>query len=151
MVALPAPPPALVVAAPPRCHTRDLKGHFGSIQGAAGSRFGPLVLLNRSSHTCTVRGFVGGRLLNSAGHPLPTNVVRVSGTPVTTVTVHPGGKAVSTVRWGAIPSGGETCAKPRTLQVTPPDETATLDVAWPAGQPICEHGELDVRALRKPF
>ena len=39
-----------------RCHTADLSGRLGFIQGAAGSRFGPLVLKNRSHHTCTLFG-----------------------------------------------------------------------------------------------
>lgn len=148
---------AAVLAAPrgaqaaSRCHTSDLTGHFGFIQGAAGSRFGPLVLVNTSHHTCTVRGFIGGQLIGAGGHHLATNIVRDHSTPVHTITVHPGGKAVSTVRWSAIPSGSGTCPTPRSLRVTPPDETTTLRVVWPAGQQICGGGEIDVRALRHPL
>jgi hypothetical protein len=138
-------------ATPPRCHTGDLSGHFGRILGAAGSRYGPLVLVNTSRHTCTVRGFVGGQLLGAGGRPIVTHVVRVAGTPVTTVTVHPGGKAVSTLRWSAIPPGRAACPTPAILQVTPPDETARLRVAWPAHQQICGAGTIDVRALRPPL
>ena len=142
--------PATASAAP-RCHTGDLSGHFGTLQGAAGSRFGPLVLVNTSGHTCTVRGFIGGQLLGAGGRRLPTHIVRDSTTPVRTVTVRPGGKAVSTVRWSAIPSGSGGCPTPTILQVTPPDETARLRVAWPAHQRICGAGTIDVRALRQPY
>jgi hypothetical protein len=133
---------------PARCHTSDLSGHFGHIQGAAGSRFGPLVLVNRSDRTCFVRGFIGGQLIGADGKPLTTRIVRDRTTPVRMVTLRPGAKAVSVVRWSAIPSGGEHCPTPRTLQVTPPDEVARLRVPWPAGQQICGGGEIDVRALR---
>jgi Protein of unknown function (DUF4232) len=142
---------AVPAATPPRCHTSDLSGHFGTIQGAAGSRFGPLVLVNTSHHTCAVRGFVGGQLLGAGGRPLPTHVVRDPATPVTTVRLRPGGKAVSTVRWSAIPSGSGACPTPAILQVTPPDETTRLRAAWPAHQQICGAGTIDVRALRRPL
>jgi Protein of unknown function (DUF4232) len=135
--------------APARCHTRALSGHFGHIQGAAGSRFGPLVLVNRSASECWVRGFIGGQLIGSDGAALTTRIVRDRTTPVRTVTLRPGGAAVSIVRWSAIPSGGEKCPTPRRLEVTPPDEVARLRVAWPAGQRICGGGEIDVRALRR--
>jgi hypothetical protein len=137
-------------AAAPRCHTSDLAGHLARIQGAAGSRFGPLVLVNRSAHRCTLRGFVGGRLLDAGGHPLATRIVRDRTTPVRTVLVRPGGAAVTEIHWSTIPSGGATsCPTPHTLAVTPPDERVTLPVSWRAG-PVCGGGRIDVRALRPP-
>jgi hypothetical protein len=137
-----------VPATVPRCHTGDLAGHLGRIQGAAGSRFGPLVLVNRSARRCTLRGFVGGRLLGGDGHRLATRIVRDRSTPVRTVLVAPGGVAVSEIHWSTIPSGGATsCPTPRTLAVTPPDERTTLPVSWHAG-PVCDGGRIDVRALR---
>ena len=153
---LAVPCAALLVApasasAAPRCHTSDLSGHFGTIQGAAGSRFGPLVLVNTSGSTCTLRGFIGGQLLGAGGRRLTTHVVRDPTTPVRTVTVRPGGKAVSTVRWSAIPSGSSGCPTPTILEVTPPDETTQLRFRWPARQQICGAGTIDVRALRQPL
>jgi hypothetical protein len=130
-------------AATPRCHTADLSGHLGRVTGGAGSRFAPLVLKNASSHTCTVRGYVGGTF---RGHV--TKVVRVAGTPVTTVSLRPGRSAVSDTRWSAIPSGSATrCPTPSRLLVTPPDETTRLTVKWTGGM-VCGGYELDVKALR---
>src|SRR4051794_26496354 len=58
----------------PRCHTADLSGRFGFIQGAAGSRFGPVLLTNRSGHTCTLRGYIGAQLAGRGERSLHTVV-----------------------------------------------------------------------------
>jgi hypothetical protein len=132
-----------------RCHTSDLSGRLGFVQGAAGSRFGPLVLENRSHHTCTLFGYIGGQLYNAAGRKLPTRIVRDHSRPEHTVVVAPGRRAFAELRWSAIPSGGATsCPKPRTFAVTPPDETTQLRVRWRAG-PVCGHGRIDVRPVRR--
>jgi Domain of unknown function (DUF4232) len=139
---------AALVAAPagaavPRCHTADLAGHLGHVTGGAGSRFAPLVLENASAHPCSVRGYVGGTF---RGHA--TKVVRVPGTPVTTVLLRPGRSAVADTRWSAIPRGSSTgCPTPSTLLVTPPDETTRSTVKWTGGM-VCGGYELDVKALR---
>jgi Protein of unknown function (DUF4232) len=132
-----------------RCHTSDLSGRLGSIQGAAGSRFGPLVLKNRSSHTCTLFGFVGGQLYDAAGRPIPTRIVRDHSHPEHAVTVAPGHSAFADLHWSAIPSGGaHRCPQPHTFAVTPPDERTQLRVRWTAGR-VCGHGRIDVRPVRR--
>jgi hypothetical protein len=128
--------------AAPRCHTAGLSGRLGRVDAGAGSRFVPLVLRNTSSHTCTLRGYIGGRL-----EGLETHVVRVGGTPVSTVTVRPGKAAVSDIRWSAIPADTTGCPTPTTFAVTPPDETAQLRVKWRGGE-VCGGGRIDVRPLR---
>jgi hypothetical protein len=131
-----------------RCHTADLSGRLGSIQGAAGSRFGPLILKNRSRHTCTLFGYIGGQLYNAAGRPIPTRIVRDHSRPEHTVTVAPGRSAFADLHWSAIPSGGtHSCPLPRTFAVTPPDERTQLRVRWTAGR-VCGHGRIDVRPAR---
>ena len=132
-----------------RCHTADLSGRLGFIQGAAGSRFGPLVLKNRSPHTCTLFGYVGGQLYNAAGRKLPTRIVRDHSRPKRTVTLAPGRRAFADLHWAAIPSGGaRSCPQPRSFAVTPPDERTQLRVRWTAGR-ICGRGRIDVRPVRR--
>jgi hypothetical protein len=132
-----------------RCHTGDLSGRLGFIQGAAGSRFGPLVLKNRSHHTCTLFGFIGGQLYNAAGRPIPTRIVRDHSVPERTITLAPGRSAHAELHWGAIPSGGATrCPVPRWFAVTPPDERTQLRVRWTAGR-VCGHGRIDVRPVTR--
>jgi hypothetical protein len=131
-----------------RCHTADLSGRLGFIQGAAGSRFGPLVLKNRSHHTCTLFGYIGGQLYNAAGRPIPTRIVRDHSRPEHTVTLAPGHTAFADLHWSAIPSGGaRSCPLPRAFAVTPPDERTQLRVRWTAGR-VCGHGRIDVRPVR---
>jgi Protein of unknown function (DUF4232) len=135
-----------------RCHTADLSGRLGFIQGAAGSRFGPLILTNRSRHACTLYGFIGGQLYGAAGRRLPTRIVRDHSVPERTIRVAPGRHAFAELHWAAIPSGGaRRCPQPRSFAVTPPDEYTQLRVRWTAG-PVCGRGRIDVRpvSLRVP-
>ena len=130
-----------------RCHTVDLSGRLGFIQGAAGSRFGPLVLTNRSRHTCTLYGFVGGQLYDARGRRLPTRIVRDHSVPERTVVVEPGRRAFAELHWSAIPSGSaRRCPRPRSFAVTPPDERTQLRVRWTASW-VCGHGRIDVRPV----
>jgi hypothetical protein len=128
-----------------RCHTTALSGHLGFIQGAAGSRFGPLVLTNRSHNLCTLEGYIGGQLYNAAGGRLPTQIVRDRSRPVTTVTLRPGQRAFAELHWSAI-GPILACPQARSFAVTPPDERTQLRVRWTAG-PVCR-GRIDVRPIR---
>jgi hypothetical protein len=129
-----------------RCHTAELSGRFGFIQGAAGSRFGPLVLTNRSHLGCTVRGYLGAQLIGRGGRPLHTVVVRDRSRAPRTVRLRPGHSAAATIRWSAIPAGTATCALPRSIRVTPPDETTQLRLRWRSGR-VCGGGRINVRPL----
>src|ERR687887_476226 len=130
-----------------RCHTADLSGRLGFIQGAAGNRVRPLVLKNRSRHTCTLFGYIGGQLYDAARRPIRTRIMRDHSRPEHTVTVAPGHNAFADLHWSAIPSGGaRSCPLPRTFAVTPPDERTQLHVRWTAGR-VCSHGRIDVRPV----
>ena len=132
-----------------RCHTADLSGRLGFIQGAAGSRIGPLVLKNRSSHACTLFGYIGGRLDNAVGRAIPTRIVRDHSVPRHTVVVPPGRAAFVDLHWLAIPAGtARSCPQPRSFAVTPPDERTQLRVRWTASW-VCGHGRIDVRPVRR--
>ena len=132
-----------------RCHTTALSGRLGFIQGAAGSRFGPLVLTNRSHNVCTLEGYIGGQLYNAAGGRLPTRIVRDRSRPVISVTLRPGRRAFADLHWSAIRTGPIlACPQARSFAVTPPDERTQLRVRWTAG-PVCRGGRIDVRPIRK--
>jgi Domain of unknown function (DUF4232) len=132
-----------------RCHTADLSGRLGFIQGAAGSRFGPLVLKNRSHHTCTLLGYIGGQFYSAGRRPLQTRIVRDHSRPARTVKVLPGRNAFADLHWSAIPLGGASrCPQPRSFAVTPPGERARLRLRWTAGW-VCAHGRIDVRPVRR--
>src|SRR4051812_31186102 len=81
---------ALGSAAGPRCDGGDLAGAIIDVQGAAGSEFGRLILINTSSRTCHMKGFAGARLIDKHHHPLPTHVTRDHSTPVKRVVVKRG-------------------------------------------------------------
>ena len=132
-----------------RCHTAALSGHLGFIQGAAGSRFGPVVLTNRSHSVCTLEGYIGGQLYSAAGGRLPTRIVRDRSRPVTLVTLRPGQRAFADLHWSAIRTGPTlACPQARSFAVTPPDERTQLRLQWTAG-PVCRGGRIDVRPIRK--
>src|ERR671924_1219549 len=59
-----------------RCHTADLWGRLGFIQGAAGSRFGPVALANPPRQASTLFGFIGGQLYGAGGGGPPPPLVR---------------------------------------------------------------------------
>jgi hypothetical protein len=131
-----------------RCHTADLSARFGFIQGAAGSRFGPLVLTNRSSRSCTFYGYIGGQLYAASGRRLRTRIVRDHSVRPRVVTVAPGRSARTELHWSAIPSGGTGCPRPASIAVTPPDERTQLHVRWTDGR-ICGGGRIDVRPVTR--
>ena len=60
----------------PRCHAGDLAGAIIDTQGGAGSRDARLILVNRSTHTCHTKGFIGGQLIGTNDQPLTTHVQR---------------------------------------------------------------------------
>ena len=131
-----------------RCHTADLSGRLGFVQGAAGSRFGPLVLENRSRRACTLFGYIGGQLYDAAGRRIPTRIVRDPSRARHIVLLAPGNRAFAELHWPAIPTGGaRSCPRPRTFAVTPPDERTQLRVRWTAGW-VCGHGRIEVRPVR---
>jgi Protein of unknown function (DUF4232) len=131
----------------PRCHAADLAGALIDIQGGAGSEFDRLIIVNKSSHTCHLRGFIGAQFNDRHNHPLPTHVTRDHATPVTTVVLPSGGAAAAQLRWSLVASGTTACPKPRWLRVTPPGATKSFRVHF--GRTACR-GDLTVRALTNP-
>jgi hypothetical protein len=143
-------PTAAATQSPARCHTADLSGSLRPGSPGAGQRYAVLVLTNLSSRTCWVYGYVGMQLLDGAGHPLPTNVVRNPASPAT-VTLGPGDTAFALLHWAAINGPGDSPSAqcqpdPASVQVTPPDETTQLVIPW-SYRMVCQQGRIDIPPL----
>jgi hypothetical protein len=131
----------------PECKAGDLAGAIVDVQGAAGSQFGRVILINKSPRTCHTRGFVGGQLVGTDNKPIATDVTRDHTTAAKTIVVKSGAAAAFQLRWSLIPSGSTPCKKARWLRVTPPDDTGQLRVYF--NSTPCR-GDLDVRAITDP-
>jgi hypothetical protein len=134
-------------AGTPRCRAADMAGAIIDRQGAAGSRFARLVLVNTSSRTCRTRGFIGGTLIGIDDRPLTTHVVHTHGTAARTVIVKPGAAAALSIRWSVIPRGSAPCRLARWLMVALPGATSTVRVYF---RDTACRGEIDVRPLTDP-
>ena len=139
--------PAPAANSGPLCRASDLAGAIIDVQGAAGSQFGRLILVNTSSRTCHTKGFIGGRFIDTNNQPLTTHVTRDHSTPAKTVVIKSGAAAALELRWSLVPSTSTPCKTARWLRVTPPDDTKTLRVYF-GGTPC--RGDLEVRALTNP-
>jgi hypothetical protein len=131
----------------PRCRGGDLAGALIDVQGAAGSEFGRLILINTSSRTCHMKGFAGARLIDKHNHPLPTHVTRDHSTPVKRVIVRRGAAGAFELRWSNVPSGSTPCRRARWVRVTPPLSSSSVRVRF-AKAPC--RGDLEVRAITDP-
>lgn len=139
-------PMAAGAAGTRQCRARDFAGAIIDVQGAAGSRFGRLILVNKSSSTCRTKGFVGAQLIGTSGAPLPTHVSHLGGA-VKTVVIRSGAAGALTIRWNVIPSGATPCATARWLRVSPPGDTHTLRVFF--GDTACR-GQIGVGPVTNP-
>jgi hypothetical protein len=151
--------PAGSPAAASRCHTGDLTAHLGTPTPARGNLdlnayTVSLSYTNVSSRTCTMYGFAGVDLDGPSDPNGPVDSLRrgpdpqlspsdpryiANGTP-TVVTLAPGASAHTEIDFasntpgsGAVGSNGSTMWVPTRVVATPPGETTSLTVAWPAG------------------
>jgi len=150
-----AAPATPAPAGPDRCHTGGLQVGFAGSQGAAGTIFDTFHVTNTGTSPCTLYGFVGALMLDSAGHPLPTRVVRNGGmfgnqAGPSRFLVQPGTAATFQAAWSDVPHGSETsCPSAAQLEVTPPDEFDHVVIpvsGWSIAP--CGAGEIDVTPLR---
>ncbi|MFE9612239.1 DUF4232 domain-containing protein [Streptomyces sp. NPDC006012] len=116
-----------------RCRTSELSAAVGGNNPGAGQENFPVVLTNKSSRTCTVRGFPGAAFVNASGEQLGPDPRRSSGTPAT-VTLKPGQRAWAGLTFSNPEVSGARTATPAALLITPPDEHDHLKVAWTAGE-----------------
>ncbi|MBV1947184.1 DUF4232 domain-containing protein [Streptomyces sp. BV129] len=115
-----------------RCHTSELRAAVGRNDPGAGQENFPVVLTNKSSRTCTLRGYPGAAFVNASGTQLGRDPERTSGSPVT-VTLRPGQSAWAGLTFSNPQVSGAKSAKPASLVITPPDERDPLKVTWTGG------------------
>jgi hypothetical protein len=107
----------------PRCLTSQLDVNLAT-NGAAGSIALYFTFTNHSSATCSLYGYPGLGLLDQAGNPLPTHVLRTRSTVIPAVaerrvTLAPAGRAHA---YGSYSDVAPTaCPKASALEVTPPN------------------------------
>jgi hypothetical protein len=150
-----ANPDRLPIVPPPQsgepCHTAGLEVALVSVDAGAGNRVGTFHFTNTLDVDCSVFGYPGAQLLDDAGNPLPTTVVRGGGyftndPPAVVVDVPALGAATFRIHWGQVPVGNETtCPTASRMAVTPPDEYVSL--AIPIQIQACRGGHLDMSAV----
>ena len=113
-----------------RCHTQNLSAVFGPPQGpAGGQRTVAVIFTNTGGTACYMYGYPG---VDLAGKSLTWSLVRQNLTPAK-ITLSPGGKAQSTLRYLPWAAGDGPSFTPAQVLVTPPDETTHLTLAWGPG------------------
>jgi hypothetical protein len=133
------------------CRGSDLSAVFRVVPGSAGA--GNIVYIlrirNRSAHACFVSGLAAVRLLDRAGHALPTHfIAEHPGQQMTVrVVLRPGGYAAASARFSPdVPGVGEPVAGrqcERTayrIRLTPPPGRGTVSGRMLPASPVCEHG-----------
>lgn len=115
-----------------RCHTSELRASVGANNPGAGQENFPLVLTNRSGRTCTVDGFPGAAFVDASGKQLGPDPKRRSG-GATKIMLAPGKSAWAGLTFSNPDISGAHKVTPTAILITPPDEKASLKVAWSGG------------------
>ena len=117
------------------CLANQLTATLGAgAGGGAGHMYPVLVLTNKGSTACTVKGYPGVSFVgNGNGTQLGAAATReAAGIPITTLTLAPGQAAHSQLSITVAGNYDPTTCKPKAadgLRVYPPDETHSLFVA----------------------
>ncbi|GCD36150.1 hypothetical protein OEIGOIKO_03906 [Streptomyces chrestomyceticus JCM 4735] len=127
-----------------RCHTSNLTAVFATGEDAVpdpdadGGTTTSIVLTNKGSRACKIGGFAGIDLRPDAGGP---------GWPLArssaqhgSITLAPGESTDFTLNLGMAKENAEDSWLPRTVAVTPPDETTSLTLKWPWGPLVDQRG-----------
>ncbi|MEE1735569.1 DUF4232 domain-containing protein [Streptomyces sp. BE147] len=88
-----------------------------------------ITMINRGSTTCSATGFAGVDIKDADGTSNP--IERGQAQPRVTI-LKPGDAAVFNLAYDIDNTGG-SLASPTNIQVTPPNETHTVSLKWPAG------------------
>ncbi|KOV67926.1 DUF4232 domain-containing protein [Streptomyces sp. MMG1121] len=127
------------------CTVGDLYLSMGRKEGAAGSLYWPIRFTNTSTTSCTLRGYPGVSVLDTAHHQLGRPATR-SGSSYDTVTLTPGHSAPAVVRTTNGPVGGPCLRTGAYLRVYPPaSRTAALIPApWTTCSGVFQVGPVNV-------
>lgn len=98
-------------------------------------------MVNRGSVTCSATGFAGVDIKDADHTSSPVD--RGSAQPRITV-LKPGDAAVFDIAYD-IDSSGKSLTSPTGILVTPPNETHTVDLKWPAGAGPVKGSSIGVR------
>ncbi|MEU2059191.1 DUF4232 domain-containing protein [Streptomyces sp. NPDC013455] len=118
--------PARTAAAVPTCAASDLYLSMGGKEGAAGSLYWPVRFTNTGTTRCTLRGFPGVSVLDTAHHRIGPAATH-GDLAYDTVALAPGRSASAVLRTANGPVGGPCLRTGTYLRVYPPaSRTATL-------------------------
>jgi Protein of unknown function (DUF4232) len=137
---------------PPRsdavpCQAGQLAARLATRPPTPGREHVLLVLANRGSSSCGMFGFVGLEMLAPDGSALATDLQRAgAGRPAMEVVVPPAGEAAALLSWTTF-STDEACVAPAGVEVTPPNDTAGLVLAWPTTSLVCRFGQIDLEPV----
>lgn len=127
-------PPAQSPVAGGTCQPAQLTLAFVTTTSAAGHVLQVYRFTNTSALVCTLYGFPGAQMYDSAHHPIPTKVSWQTSSymwanlPKQLVTLQPGGVAYFAVSWSDAPLGTETtCPSASILAATPPNDFSTIE------------------------
>ena len=151
----PVPPSSVPLtsaqAASQRCSAAGLAAVVEATEAGAGNRYGKLVVTNSGGQACTLTGYSGLQLLDSAGNPVPTNLQRTPDPGPAPVKLEPGAAAAANLRWTVVPTGDEPVDRPCQAEAVraaaiPPDETEPVQLSWGLG-PVCGGGKIEISAF----
>jgi Domain of unknown function (DUF4232) len=133
------------------CATSDLHITVGNGGAAAGTDFTVLDFTNSGTSTCTLYGFPGVSLTDSAGTQVGAAATRNPSQASTLVTLAPGAKANAMLGVGNAENYPTTACKPTTtaqLKVFPPNQTAAIEVPFSTtGCAVASAHQLSVTAV----
>jgi Protein of unknown function (DUF4232) len=142
---------ATTTAGPPPCVASDLALSFLGQQGGMGHGEIGFQLRNTSSTSCRTYGYPGIQFLDQQGRPLPTIPHHTTNdffgaTPAVPLVIAPGESASFRLDVGHGVATSNGCATAYSLQVIPPNDTATLRTTIPGGSYECR--DANVSPLR---
>jgi hypothetical protein len=130
----PSTRPSASPAATTTCQPGQLSLTVASTGAAAGSSRVTYVFRNISAGACSLYGYPGMQMLDAAGHPLPTTVIRgssvtVPALPKRLVVLQPKGAASFYAGYSNVPTGSEQCPSSARVEVTPPNDYSHLTIS----------------------